>query len=430
MAKKPYYTFLLAPILIFLWATCGSPPSVPSSGTEGGGEPEFRGDNPATRPTPGFIIISGDTSDNGLTVEAFNSISEKFATKTDEEGDFGLKVREGTAYQMQFYDGDVFVAQLEFPIGDTENETTHTFTAGEDFDLDLGKISFNGESALPETNPLTVVDGDNDGVSDFYDVDDNNDGVIDLKEKDTDGDGFTDDIDVLKEEEVNLESYFTFYLVGKTLEDDIYIREASSVTIIDSTVLGNVYIESSENILIDPTQITGDVEISDSHEILLDQVTFHKNLILKRVKKVKLQKSHVKGNFDLEDVDGGEITNNRFDGEIHSKRSKNIKERNNKKKKGENVSPSNDNKGKKGKGKDKHDRDTKSSNPNKKGNTNPSSDDPLDKEDDSSDDELDEEGASDDDPGEKDEMDERDEPLSERDKSSFDKEKRYFQILR
>lgn len=129
------------------------------------------------------------------TVRAINS-SEEVATATvDSRCEFSLSVPIKKAYVLSFLRDDTVVGVLHFQHRSGELPTrTMPIHAGRNA-LALGRIRFSGAIALPETQPATQNDADDDGTADFDDPDDDNDGVSDADEPDCDLDGFEDALD-------------------------------------------------------------------------------------------------------------------------------------------------------------------------------------------------------------------------------------------
>lgn len=305
-------------VLLLYWFACGTSPSSDTSSDL------FEGGNSATRPTPGFAIVSGNTADSGLIVIANNSLEEGYATFSDEEGSFNLEVRQESAYRVIFFKDNDIVGTLEFPKDEAETETTTAFYVSENTEsISLGTVTFEEEEekeekkalpkkkARPEKNPLSQEDRDKDSKTDLKDKDDDNDGIPDLEEKDTDEDGFDDDIDDDDDNDgitdwgTRYKESFTYRLIGQTVNSDLYFEYAEKITIVDSTILGNL-------------------NIVDSQDVSLDKITVEGDGLLENVIDFDLTSSHIAGNLTISLSHDGSISENTIGGNYVIQRSSQI----------------------------------------------------------------------------------------------------------
>lgn len=291
-------------IALFL-VQCGGPSSLPGSETEGS--------NPATRSTPGFAIISGNTGTGGVTVTATNSLGESFSTVTSSEdsstsslttenaslessvGAFSIEVRPDLAYQILFLvDGEPI--DLEFDEDSSGSKTTTTFFLPMDNDFDFGEITFDKLKgrARPEKNPLSAFDRDRDGQSDLFDTDDDDDGIPDHLDEDSDGDGVEDDTGFEENEEEDLD--FNFFLKGKTIRGDLTV-EAKKVIIVGA-------------------KIRGRLKIRKASEVILKDIRVDSNMKLREVSNFELSSSQIHEDLSLIDSENGFLSGNEISGDL------------------------------------------------------------------------------------------------------------------
>lgn len=178
---------------------CGSN----QGGTEAG--------NPPTIPTRNVVGTVSSNSTSSLTKTASDDCAIDKVIATDSQAQttqatleddcfFTLSLAANKAYSLGFVEGDEFVATMIFNNSST-SITSSTFIISEgEQDIDLGIITIDGSLAVPQNEPSTQNDQDEDGISDFDDEDDDGDGVEDDFEEDCDFDGYYDDYDDEDEE--------------------------------------------------------------------------------------------------------------------------------------------------------------------------------------------------------------------------------------
>lgn len=129
-------------------------------------------------------------------LQAIDSLGQMTTGEINEEDcSFAVELTAGKSYQASFTLGDEVVLTLIVRNSATAAESSVFFFAEDDVPMDLGDITIEDDEAIPENEPATQNDEDNDGTSDFDDVDDDGDGVADDFEEDCDADGFLDDSD-------------------------------------------------------------------------------------------------------------------------------------------------------------------------------------------------------------------------------------------
>ncbi|MBI4411392.1 MAG: hypothetical protein HY541_02785 [Deltaproteobacteria bacterium] len=286
--------------------------------------------NPATRPTPGFGLISGQIDldaedlsafsalelpassigssipalhlnlsakddladeDSDILVLVTNSTGDSFLTVANDDGSFAVKARKGVASKLEFFMGDKYLATMVFGVDTKNPQTTDTFLIDNSIeDLDLGVVTHHGRWAVPEMNPLEPVDSDKDG------------------------DEFSDSS---PEEEVyaTIATIRSFTMEGKALNRDVNLDNFDEVTIIDSTINGHVSITNAEKVFIDPTSISS-LSIADSASVILEEVTVESDLALDSIDDLKIIESRVAGNTSIQNVALGAIEDSEFEGEF------------------------------------------------------------------------------------------------------------------
>ncbi|MBI2339424.1 MAG: hypothetical protein HYU99_03505 [Deltaproteobacteria bacterium] len=325
--------------------------------------------NPATRPTPGFGLITGEVDLNSDDSSAFsslqlpassggssipalhvnlsadgdesadgdgdvlvvltNSMGDSFSTVTNDDGSFAVKARKETASRVELFAGGEYLATMVFGLDTKNSRTTDTLlldNATEE--MDLGVVAQRDQWAVPEVNPLELTDDDNDGYNDLEDLDDDNDGILDVNETDEDGDGFVDFFSEYYDETGTLVRSFT--MEGKTLNRDVDLSDLDEITIIDSTINGRVTISGSAYVFIDPTTIS-DLSIADCAKVVLEELTVDANLALDTIEDLTMTSSHVKGNTSMKNIKSGAVEDSEFEGEFTADESSAIAEKGNKK---------------------------------------------------------------------------------------------------
>ena len=335
-------------------------------GTDQTGLPSIGGSNPATRPTPGFGLISGVVDlnsenfeagstlelpassntpiqalhvnlnqtdvENGLgnvLVVVSNSAGDSFSTLTNDDGSFKVKARKEVASRLEFFENGEYLATLVFQLAPENAKATDTFlldNAAEE--MDLGQIAQSGQWAVPEVNPLSLFDDDNDGFSDFDDLDDDNDHILDVDEQDEDGDSFIDYFSEYYDETGALVVSFT--MEGKSLTRDVELTDLDEITIIDSTIEGHVTITDSAYVFIDPTTISS-LLITNCGEVVLEEVTVNEDLVLDEVENLQMVFTQVKGNTEIKNIAVGTVENSEFQGDFVADSASKIEEKGNKK---------------------------------------------------------------------------------------------------
>lgn len=136
--------------------------------------------------------VSGCFAD---TVVATDSDLATTSATVDGNCQFELSLTLNKSYSIAFLLEDQFVANLVFDSGNQMGMTSSLRLGQSAVTLELGQITVTGNSAIPQTNPLSLIDCDDDGLFDYDDSDDDGDGVEDEAEEDCDLDGHLDDDD-------------------------------------------------------------------------------------------------------------------------------------------------------------------------------------------------------------------------------------------
>jgi hypothetical protein len=108
---------------------------------------------------------------------------------------FTLTLDIDNAYQLAFYLSSELLATMVFDNGGNNTESTTVIISAGTTDIDMGEILFSNSVAVPEFEPSTQNDQDDDGVDDYDDDDDDDDGIDDDDEEDCDEDGYSNDHD-------------------------------------------------------------------------------------------------------------------------------------------------------------------------------------------------------------------------------------------
>lgn len=112
-----------------------------------------------------------------------------------EDCSFEMELTINKSYVVSFTRDDEFIATLIVRRNASSLGSSVFFMAEANTEMNLGAIRIEGSKAIPENEPATQNDQDEDGVDDFSDEDDDGDGVSDNDEEDCDLDGFIDDDD-------------------------------------------------------------------------------------------------------------------------------------------------------------------------------------------------------------------------------------------
>lgn len=196
---KKYY--IIACLLLwnstFFYCSC--------SGLAEGGS-EFG--NP-TRQLQGTVVGSGEsnlrktylnqTEGNDCPANQVTATDSQDQTTTteivQENCSFEMELTANKSYEVNFMRDDEFVATLFVKKNPSALDSTVFFIAEASTPMDLGDVEIENDNALPENQPASQNDQDDDGTDDFTDEDDDGDGLFDDVEEDCDLDGFLDDYD-------------------------------------------------------------------------------------------------------------------------------------------------------------------------------------------------------------------------------------------
>lgn len=187
------HTCLIAGVLAFnaCGGATGTQPSTNSTSTVSG---TVASSNAST--STNFAVadyaVSGCLADS---VVATDSDLATTLASVDGNCQFELSLALNKSYSIAFLLEDQFVANLVFDSGNQMGMTSSLRLGQSALTLDLGQITVTGNSAIPQTNPLSLIDCDDDGVYDYDDSDDDGDGIEDESEEDCDLDGHLDDDD-------------------------------------------------------------------------------------------------------------------------------------------------------------------------------------------------------------------------------------------
>ncbi len=129
------------------------------------------------------------------TIIATDSSAQQIEAQAESDCSFELELEKNTAYQIDFFLNDSFVAPLIVNNGGNLLATRIVYLDDSDNSIDLGVINFANGDAIPEFEPSEQCDRDGDGIFDFDDTDDDNDDQDDDVEDDCDLDGYEDDND-------------------------------------------------------------------------------------------------------------------------------------------------------------------------------------------------------------------------------------------
>lgn len=179
-----------------LFACSGSSSSTGGSSTTGARN--LTG-NASGSSTPALVNELNQTlSESGCLADTIIATTTTGTTSTatlDSNCDFNLELQTGQSYVISFVLDGQFVASLLFDTGISGFGDSVFSVDDSTGDINLGAITFSGNLASSEHNPLEYCDSDDDGIHDFDDDDDDGDDIYDYYESDCDLDGYIDDYD-------------------------------------------------------------------------------------------------------------------------------------------------------------------------------------------------------------------------------------------
>lgn len=100
----------------------------------------------------------------------------------DEDCSFRVGLDVGESYSVDFYASSTYLATLNFDDPSRGHRRRNFHMSGGE-DINLGRITFKGQEALAEENPLHSCDQDEDGISDYDDFDDDDNGIDDSEDE-------------------------------------------------------------------------------------------------------------------------------------------------------------------------------------------------------------------------------------------------------
>lgn len=143
-----------------------------------------------------FLNQTGDSGCPANQVTAIDSQDQVTSAEISQENcSFEMQLTANKSYELDFMRDDEFIATLVVKKNPSALDSTVFFIAEASTPMDLGDVEIENDNALPENQPASQNDQDDDGTDDFADEDDDGDGLSDDVEEDCDLDGFLDDYD-------------------------------------------------------------------------------------------------------------------------------------------------------------------------------------------------------------------------------------------